>query len=575
MTTHGLELGSLDLVTNTVHDDGYQLGVYADGVTFGTPQAVVNEIVSMLADGSHAKYNRAGNRVVSFDVVIEAPTGPELQAGEAALRRELYRPNTVTWTPPTPLSEPSVYEIVTSEMSWQFDDIEETLGIRVFNVSLTCAPWARSKELVTVAALTVGETPTTVVVDACNSIAGWSGSTSPSTGSGLAAISGFVRFETGHLFNGSAVDLVRAGTISVGTTPYLAIEWRMGAKVSGGDPRTSGGMTLNYLNPISDYQMPDGWRRSVFLVADPLTSITLRRVTADGGSFSTQYHFDVREVSRSNQPPGASPRQMTRTIEVAGTERTPGSLQIVGNQNLGLTIIHTSPESTTGYDPTVVRWRANGETPVADATALSGQRQALSPTSFGADIPVSSLPEGGYLLAARIRAVGATGVLPIDWYTATVAGGEGLAPAGDQAHFDFFDDRWFFVSLAVLTLPSARANDGVVQIDLAGANLELDEAWLFRVDDDCGLTIIDNVPYSRVWIDSPDVTTPVPRYWVGNSADRSDARHPVDRLLGQGNHTFSPGPMTVFTATVGASYPDVSLSHYLRGHSHAPSTPSA
>ena len=62
---------------------------------------------------------------LEFDVLIEGADGVALQAGEVALRRELYRPNMVTWTPPADFSAPTVYEVVTSEMAPKFDDIDE------------------------------------------------------------------------------------------------------------------------------------------------------------------------------------------------------------------------------------------------------------------------------------------------------------------------------------------------------------------------------------------------------------------------------------------------------------------
>ena len=63
LSTHGFELGTLDLASGIAHDDGYTLSVLGAGATFGASQAVVREIVSMLADGNLVSYDRAGNRV--------------------------------------------------------------------------------------------------------------------------------------------------------------------------------------------------------------------------------------------------------------------------------------------------------------------------------------------------------------------------------------------------------------------------------------------------------------------------------------------------------------------------------
>ncbi len=69
MSTHGFDLGSLDLASRITHDDGYTLSVLGEGASFGSSQAVVREIVSMLADGNLVSYDRAGNRQATFDVL--------------------------------------------------------------------------------------------------------------------------------------------------------------------------------------------------------------------------------------------------------------------------------------------------------------------------------------------------------------------------------------------------------------------------------------------------------------------------------------------------------------------------
>ena len=93
----------------------------------------------------------------------------------------------------------------------------------------------------------------------------------------------------------------------------------------------------------------------------------------------------------------------------------------------------------------------------------------------------------------------------------------------------------------------------------------LDEAWLFREDDDCALSIVDTAR-SNLWLDSPGVSDSVETVWVGD--DSQTRVHPGEGLIAQGRHVLSPGGTAVFTASL-TDNPASDATFYRRWHSNA------
>lgn len=583
MTTHGFDLGSLDLASGFPHDDGYTLSVLGAGATFGQSQAVVRQIVSMLADGDLVSYDRAGNRVAEFDVLIEGADGTSLQAGEVALRRELYRPNTVTWTPPADFSAPTVFEVVTSEMAPKFDDLDELRTRRVFHVTLTCAPFARSAVPVTVQALTVGVTPTIVTINNADTTSGWTAlgvvGSNPSFSNPVTDEGSFVRTTLTGEYAG--VSLILTTSQDVTATRYIEVEVSgspaLGPAVTEGTPGfgfTFDGGVTPYLLPVLTRLLSGGRTLYVF-DANGYSTLTRLAVSRRYLASPVTSTVEVHDVRRTDTLSVITKRQTARIVSVLGTERTPASLAIAsadGTTNLGMTVVHTSPEDGSGYSPPLRRWRVSGAaSPTADTSTMSGAREPIAVANpFIAEVPNEAIPEGGYLLAARLR-VSSPGMAIINWATETVIDGVGDGYVTDYATVTFPNTGWFFVPVAVLTLPSVRSYSGKVRVLLSSATAELDEGWLFRVDDGCALTVVHNVVKPRLWLDSPDVSSRVPRIWIGNDAGRADASHPGANLYCHGNHTFTPDATATFVATSGAENPKAALTYYPRWPSNAAS----
>lgn len=587
MSTHGLELGFLDLVGDLAHEDGYTISVYADGVTFGTPQAVVREVASMLADGSHVTYDRGGNRVVSFDVAVEAGDGVALAAGEVALRRELYRSNELTWTPPSEFSPPSVYEVITSEMAPKFSDIDEILrGRRVFTVTLTCRPFARSKELVTVQGATPPPvTPVTVTINSADTTTGWSATRADYLiGPGTSAVTvtdqgAYVQATSSGYWLNLKMSLAIIPT-SLTATPYLMVE--VSGSLGPSFALTLDGVVVRPA-PVLTRTTDAGTVLYVFDCGTSTISGLMVEISEKSGSLVTRT-INIHDVSATNTFPVVSARQITRIVEVGGTERTQGSLQISSRDGSGMwvTMVHTTPASdfrgAEGYGPSMRPWRTDGNTVTTSAARLSGAEEPIGPDPFIAVVPNSALPDGPYFVAALIKS-DTTSTSRIFWAMRTIAdsgGGDDIVgEEGRNASFDFTAGVWTLVPLGITSLPIAQSMNAVTRFDIQQevgdpAELVMDDAYLFWAADGCGLTVVADAK-SHLWLDSPDGATLVPTYWTGDEPDRSDSHHPGTELLVPGEHQFLPGLMRVWVATMGttATYPDVSASFFERWHSNA------
>lgn len=584
MSVHGLDLGALDLASGIPSDDGYTLSVLAAGATFGEPAAVVREIVSQLADGSLVTYDRAGNRVVSFEVQIKASDGAALQAGEVALRRELYRPNVVTWTPPADFSAPSVYEVITSEMSQRFDDLEELRNTRRFLVTLTCKPFARSVELVTVEGLAPPPvTPTTATVNAADTITGWTTYVAAQSGAsalGTPTDGGSYLYvaENGTMQNGLTTVELRFSTsaVSMSATPYLLVE----AKFATYGPGYIAFRAI--LNGVERSLAP------VFTRATA-TGTTVYALNTDGQSLTglavaavnvspspDQTRVEVHDVTRTDTLTQTSPRQVSRIIGVGGTERTPASLRAYTSSGfLGVTLLHTTPHDGSGYTPDMRRWRATGNTTYANVGTrkITGTYEPMRPNAVTSRTPAHSMPRGDYILCAAIKSDTATTTspFPISWAVKSVISGQTIGSIEGTGYGWFpVANELTIVPIAAVQAPIVRSGALDVEVHLLNPTntlaLDVEEWWMFTDDDDSALSIV-NTSEGNLWLDSADVDSPVPTVWVG--PDKPNSYHPSGGLVAQGTHTFKPGPLLVTSISDSNNYLEAELTYHEHWHSNA------
>jgi len=586
MARHELVLGDLRFGEENFHDDDFWFDVHAEGTTFGNSDPVTEVVRSLLADGDLTRITRFGNREVSLRVEVNGPDLQSVALGEAALRRELGKSNVLTWLPPDDVAAPTAFEVLTSSMSQVFDDLDELRRKRVFDVTLTCAPFARSVDLTTVEPLTVEDSALTVVDD-CSTGTGWTATRDS------ASIPVNVNFWdpssvgvgelTPEVEAPETWTLTRAGSIDFADSPYLVVTARTTAFVPNliayaGTAADVGTPSADALPLLAARMIPGGHTEYTFLTdGGTIAALTLIHRSPAGVPWQVLVAY---EVAKTGTPPGETHRQMTRVIETGGTERTPASIHVTsanGTDTIGAAIVHSCPEDGSGYSPPLRRWRATGNTVTTDSNALSGATEPIHPETFRADVPIASLPAGGYLIMGRFKA-SVAGTYPITWGVSSVFPpsftGEGAY--GSETDVTFFaNNSWQYAPLAVVTLPTIRGA-GEVRIAVVynggeAVTITVDELWAFRVDDDCALTVLSNAnPFVHLWLDSADTASHVPTVSIGTSDDRSDAHHPASSLLAMGTHILHPEGTAVFTAAY-TDYPETSATFYRRWHSNAAS----
>lgn len=568
----------------------YPYSVDADStVDIGEPEVEVVTIPGSLADGDLEREVRSGNRTYVLSVYIEGPTMGDLAENEAALRRELKKPSVLlTHDPGDGLGFASVYEVQVARMKPDRQDLHESHLIRRVTLTFTCGPFARSVDAVTVEALAPPPvTPTTATVNNADTTTGWNGTHRLYTTSYPVAPTdegSFVRVEG----NSTRVDptlglsaSLSVASVSLTSTPYLLVEVKTETVPSYGYNLVFKAMisgSLVTLAPVISRATTSG--TTLHVLSTSGGSLTSLSISVEYPGYANGLtRIDVHDVSRTDTLPQLSNRQITRVIEVGGTERTPASLHVVsanGTDPLTQVIVHTCPEDGSGYSPPLRRWRTSDSTgPVtADSALYSGAYEPIAFASGGfyAEVPTSALPEGGYTLLARIRlSASAPANVTVFYSTSTLFPGSSIQDGftnGSEV-ITMTDTEWILVPITTLSLPSVRTKAGKVQIVLQAstthAQVYLDEAWLLREDDDCALTIT-NTPLAHLWLDSPDLGSPVEQVWIGDGA--ATRVHPSAGLVAQGRHVLSPGGTAVFTAAL-SDNPETDATFYRRWHSNA------
>lgn len=154
-----LVLGDLNLIDK----DGspFAVELLAEGTEWGNPLPEEVAIQSLLQDGDLVEHTRDGNREQALRIVIKASDSAALAEGEAALMAELYKRNTLTYTPADGWGPPTVFDVVTSSLQQIPDDLAEVrAGERHYSVRVISLPFGRSVDEVTFT-----PTPTSVGTD--------------------------------------------------------------------------------------------------------------------------------------------------------------------------------------------------------------------------------------------------------------------------------------------------------------------------------------------------------------------------------------------------------------------------
>lgn len=546
-----------------------------DGVAIGEPELIVEEIPADLADGEDVRGIRHGNRTYVIPVFIEGPTLGDLAVSEARLRHQLNRASRggleLLHDPGDGLVPASVYPVHLATMTPERSDKHESHLIRRWVLTLTCSPFAQSADPVTVEAMPIAATVPTLIDD-CSSTAGWT-ATVDGVGTAPTVAGGALSAEDST--SPKMVQLRRAGEVVFGSQRYLIAEVETNASALVLYAAVAG-KSVQFL-PTATRRLSSGWVQYVFDTSGATVSDMTFVVEGEPiGLLSPPARLRINNLSMAASAPQVSPRQTARIIVPGGTERTPASIHVMsddGSSPNGMTIVHTSPARPDGFSPDLTRWRVSGNTSTPNTNTFSGKTEPIHPSPFVSRLPVQSVAMGGYLLCAAMKS-SVVGTFPINWAVDTIVAGSPQGQVTDFEQVQFYAaDEWQFCSIALETLPTVQSADGEVSVVLwyqgAAATITLDEAWLFPVDDDSALTVV-NAASAHLWLDSPSVTTgSQPRVWTGNAADRSDARHPGAYLFAPGNHVLHSEGTTVFVGTRGADNPAVDSTHYMRWHSNA------
>ena len=577
MNDHAFSLGSIRLTSSLPDPEhGFWFETYSEGTSFGSSDAVTSVVQTMLADGDLVRIDRFGNREVPLAVKVCGPTLGAVARGEAALRAELGRANTLTWQPPDSLAPATVFEVVTSWFDPEFDDLEELRRSRSFKVTLWCKPHARSVDLVNVEGALFGNAAM-VLVDDCNSATGWEGRrgnapVTPSTAWQAGSV-GIAELDE-HVTSPEFWGLTRTGSVDFTTTPYLVAEVRTLASDSGGPLRLGAWADGFQIPLVAMERMADDptYFRVVWDVRarGVVTSLLFIHYSRPGDPWQGVF---IRKVERTATVPSGMARRSTQVVANVGTERTPVSMRLSapdGTSNLGFTVIHTAPSLGIGATPPLSTWRHSGNTRTADAAAVSGYTEPLHPDPVVYRHPVSAVPEGGYLVAALISS-GVAGPRRINFDISTLDGTGTVIPGtltnNATTHTFAAPWTWELVPLAVLELPTARTTLGSVSVAVVRAageteHLAVDEGFLFRAGPGCALTVLQaNGPH--VWLDSAGVDGRTePTVWVGDSL--TDRRHPAGDLVSTGPHVLHPEGTDVTVVHRDVTFARVTGSYYPR-----------
>lgn len=580
--TIGLVLGALDLIDP--RGLPFAVETLAEGTDLGNPQPIEVAIRHLLQDGSIVEHEGDDNREIALRIIITAPTGIGLAKGVEALAAELYRRNTLTYLPPDGLGAPTVYDVITSSLQRQTDDLAEVkLGARYYSVRLVCEPFGRSETEVISPALAASGI-TTTLVDAGAATTNWTGAIG-STAATVEVVSGAVGVTTTALVGAVTIGLTRTAAITTSATKYLVVDWKatpVGSLGSVIGVRAHGdGVELER---VAQTPSPTaGFTRSWFYVQ--AASVAVLRLDAafnNTGNESVVRAFHVDNIDRTDTKPViGTARQLLRSVEVAGSARTQGLLVVEhATSALGDAMVYTWPDDNSGYIPaTRSHYRSGGGVVTSDAALVSGARDA---DQMFLSIPLNRVPEGKCVIMGRLRSN--TGVSTSVNYT--IATSASVEMNGTDLIFAVWDDptvaltgtAWVNAVLGHLSLPLidvADPSQATLELSLMRTSVQFDEIWLFNTSIGA-LTIVPcgtaapakGGASNRLYLEPATADRARPIVRRGYAADGSDAFYASDASSWE-MPEFKPPRVNIFTVTSNATGADVEMRHFPRWHDTA------
>lgn len=565
---------------------GYALSVLADDTDWGNPQPIVERITSWLRDGWLAAIEGWEDRDLTVRVKITATTARGLDLGEQALMSRLGRPAELVWQGPDLAGDPVVFEVTTSHLEQALDDMALLRQERSYLIRFTALPWVRSTKLTTISIPAPSTpAPTVTTIDDCTSLSGWSGwpTNTVALDSGSVVSSQLVPPDT----RDSILQLERTGlSVSMSGSPFLRVAYALHPNGTTFRPME---FRVNGIKKTPVVIQPDGTGVVAWYDCTGMTLASVRmQVSVDNPrAYSISPDIAIADISRSTAPRdgGVTGRQSSRTVEIAGSVRTPASLAIqsaAGTLGLGQVLIHVRDLAASPMTPNLRAKRTTGPTATADSVTVSGLRSDLTQLHVFT-LPASQIGTGRYVLYAMVRATPSAGVRTITWSarwkmgsatSSDLASGSATAllQGADAAGFP-----WSLVRLGNVPLPlRGMGPAGSVLIRMqADTACEIDEAWACDLTN--GRLVVINCgdgpafaggPAARLLIDAPTIATGgLPGLRAGTAADDSDLLDMSDLAWSDDVLDFEAGLNGLHIVTTGVTDPDAILSCYARGHS--------
>ncbi|MCL2611942.1 MAG: hypothetical protein FWD95_01780 [Nocardioidaceae bacterium] len=602
--------GDLQLHGPADPDVDYDIAAYSAGSNFGNPVSIVDTLQSLAIDGVLAARTGWDARTIVLQLYVDANDGETHAEVEAALTSQCLpdRPPPIVWTPPLANSAPAVFDVLVAELErdtsdgWDSDEVLQ--GRRVFTLTLTCLPFARTADTEVVPAIAPppdpGAAAVVTVLDDCSSVTHWTIQASSdfihASGPTVEGTPAFLTAEAGTITAGTQyLRMVRTAALTMPSgQPYLVVDIStLEANGSGKLVTIPGTYVISADNGTGPTLQPllvqpgvgiGGSDRVFFQPPASFSSLRIRKDYLDSWSASKSAGYSIAlEVHRvaSTDTLGdtttSTTRQGARQATIVGSMPTRATIRLyhsATSSSLGRNLlIFTS--ANTDWTPPLRCWRTSSDAVTADTSRVSGGTNPLAgPMKFL--IPASLLASGTYSLMASLHV---TSAATIAWQARLVAadgsdtigssqilsGTTSLAASSIYTVYNLADR---------LQLPpiEVETDDYAVEITLqatAGA-ATIDEGWLFGLDNGA-LTWISNLsndPIAWVEVRSPDLGAARPSVF-GGSGNVDEQSMCLDWACESfGSHRFEPGPLLVFTMTMGSLIAQCELEYFPRFHSH-------
>lgn len=563
----------------------------------GTPQNIAEVIESYLLDGEFVLSDSTSNRTIVLPVMIDDADMAALADAEALLVAECNKPfNRLRIDPGDGFGAATDFQTFRAQVEFRRSDNEEINGVRRYLLTIPALPQAFSTTVTVTPALTTAAVPSTTTISDGTSATGWTGDFGPPT-----VVSGELRVDLAlQQYGGDPYVwgiervLTYTGSVDMSTTPYLSIDVRYDVAAPSGDfgyglSCAADGVSLNL---ISMARTLDDTVTYTFECPDPsvstfrFTLVWAARFYSPYSSAPTAYAF-VDNLTRTDSPPwpNSTSREQVRSLSLAGSVRTPGTLEVSHPTSaLGDVLVHTCPDFGTGFQPGTMHFRTAGGGVSTGQPTVSGR---LASGSITLDVPINGMPRGTYAVVIRARKnTGTVSDESVTFEAQGLLGANIFGPAvTGGTTFAMESATYAIATLGTLELPTcdvAPQSDALQRIEInssLSADLRTDQVWLFFLGDHLGnrghLTQVScgtaapsaGGSSNRLWLRSATVDRPLPSVLVGYDADMTDAHFAADALWDQ--HEFTPGGMVVTTVTTNAESAEVSFESRAAYHSHA------